>query len=61
MVEKFRENKITNALKALPEIIKKPYAPRITTPIEFENKFGQLVAFVRQEQAKKNKGGAVKI
>ncbi len=50
MLSKFGEQKLSGAIKALAEIITKPYAPRITTPVELENKFGQLIAFYKQNK-----------
>ena len=55
MVSKFGREKVENAIKVLPQIINKPYAPRITTPIQLENKLGELKAFYEQEKSKVGK------
>lgn len=52
MVSKFGREKVENAIKVLPQIINKPYAPRITSPIQLENKLGELKAFYEQEKSK---------
>lgn len=57
LVERFGHEKISGAIKALPGIINKKYAPRITTPLQLEQKFGELVAFAKQE---KSTGGIIK-
>lgn len=48
--------KVEEMIKSLPEVIRRPYAPRITTPLQFEQKLGELIVFSSQE---KNKGGSV--
>lgn len=55
MVDKFGTEKVENAIKKLPEVINKKYAPKITTPFQLEKDLGKLIAFVRQED------GGVKI
>ena len=57
LVEKHGVEKITNVIKCLPEAISKPYAPRITTPCQLEQKLGDLIAFLNQEKMKG--GGAI--
>ena len=52
MVLKWGREKVENAIKILPQIIIKPYAPRITSPIQLENKLGDLKAFYEQEKLK---------
>ena len=52
MVLKFGREKVENTIKALSQIINKPFAPRITSPIQLENKLGELVAFYNQEKGK---------
>ena len=49
------DDKLERGIKLLPEIIKMPYAPRITTPCELENKLGAYIAFMKQEKNIKNK------
>lgn len=53
LVKEYSEDWISKLLDNLPDIISKPYAPRITTPYELESKLGQLKIFILQE---KNKG-----
>lgn len=53
MLKRFGFEKLEATIKALPEVINKPYAPKITTPIQLENKLGELIAFYKQEQGKK--------
>lgn len=48
-VDKFTYEKIKNLLNQLPEIVVKPYAPRITTPLELEISMGKLIIFLKQE------------
>lgn len=54
MVKKFGIEDLTAKIKALPKIVSMPYAPRITTPLELENKIGKIQQFLTQE---KNKAG----
>lgn len=50
LIKKFGINKMLSTTKALPEIIDKPYAPKITTPYELEKNLGKLIAFVNQNK-----------
>lgn len=52
LIKKFGFEKIKNTVEALPEIINKKYAPRITTPVQLEENLGKLIAFVNQEKEK---------
>ena len=52
MVKKYGEEKIIAIIEALPNIINKPYAPRITTPYELEKDLGKLIVFFNQEKGK---------
>ena len=61
LVDQYGEERIKNLLLQLPSIIQRPYAPRITTPYELESKMGQLIAFMKQESIKINKGGVTKV
>ena len=49
------KEKLSALITALPEIISKPYAPRITTPYQLETKMGQLKAFFDQNKETKQK------
>lgn len=57
LVKKHGKEKVERMIKFLPKVVGKPYAPRITTPWQLENKLGELIAFIRQEQDKSKKGG----
>lgn len=50
MVDKFGGEKVESAIKKLPDVINKKYAPKITTPYQLEKDLGKLIAFVRQEE-----------
>lgn len=52
LVRKHGEEKLANTIKALPQIINRPFAPRITTPLELERDLGKLLAFYNQEKGK---------
>lgn len=52
MVDRYGFDKMTRLLEQLPEIITKPYAPRITTPYILQKKMGELVVFIEQERRK---------
>ena len=55
LIKQFGKEKIAKLIKALPEIITKPYAPRITTPYQLEKKLADLLAFIQQERSAKSK------
>jgi len=42
-------------LLVLPQIISKPYAPKVTKPTEMQRDLGKLAAFISQERSVKNK------
>lgn len=48
--------KVIRMLEMLPDIVSQPYAPRITTPYQLENKLGDLKLFMAQ---RKNKKGGI--
>jgi hypothetical protein len=50
MVKKYGQEKVHNMIKALPEILSKRGAPQITTPIQLEQKLGQLLIFINQNK-----------
>lgn len=41
--------KLLNTILALPDIVSRPFAPKITTPVELKRDLGKLVLFVKQE------------
>lgn len=55
MVGRFGEEKLIRTITALKELINRPYAPVITTPLQLEQKMGDLIAFANKEQ-KQNTG-----
>ncbi len=57
LVKKHGKEKVEKIIKFLPKIVSKPYAPRITTPWLLENKLGDLLIFVKQEQNRSKKSG----
>jgi len=42
--------KLLSVVKSLPNIINKPYAPKITTPTDLKRDLGKLIAFYKQEK-----------
>lgn len=52
MVGEHTYEKVELMLKSLPEVTSRPYAPKITTPLQFEQKLGELVVFTKQERNK---------
>ena len=52
LIKKHGLEKILELLIALPEILKKPYMPTITTPIQLEEKLGSLMQRWQHEQGK---------
>jgi len=52
LIDKFGKDKIEKTIMQLPEIINKPYAPKITKPTELLRDLGKLVAFTNQEKNK---------
>jgi phage replication O-like protein O len=61
LINQYGEEWVIKLIKELPEIINKPYAPRITTPYELETKLGQLKVFLQQEKLKATKVGSIKV
>jgi hypothetical protein len=55
LVKKFGKEKIEDTLKALPAILVKKYSPRISTPLQLEQKLGELIMFTKQEKSNKPK------
>lgn len=52
MVHQHGREKIEKTIQALPELISRPFCPKVTTPYQLEKKLGELVAFWKQEQHK---------
>ena len=55
LVKKFGLEKMSDLLDALPSVVSKKFAPRITTPYQLEKKMGELLIFIRQEKSKKGR------
>lgn len=55
MVKKWGYEKMENGIKILPAIVGKRFAPTITTPIQLENKMGDLKQFIDKERSGSNK------
>lgn len=53
MVKKYTYEKVVGMIEVLPEIVCQKYAPQISTPIQLENKLGQLLIFIKQNKKKK--------
>ena len=51
LVGKYGQEKVSQMIDALPSIIVKKFAPRITTPLQLETKLGDLYAFVKQQRS----------
>ena len=49
----YGEEKLVSVIKALPQIISQPYAPRITSPYQLETNLGKLTAFISQDKNNK--------
>ena len=50
MVKQFTYEKVAGMIDALPEIVSQKYAPQISTPVQLENKLGQLLIFIKQNK-----------
>src|ERR1700740_1523122 len=53
------KDKLVALLQVLPQIIVRPYAPRITSPYQLDRKMGDLQAFLAQENNKSQKAWTV--
>jgi hypothetical protein len=61
LLEKYGIEKMTGMLRALPEIVSRPYAPNITTPIQLKENLGKLLNFINQEKSKGSKNKVITI
>lgn len=52
ILKRFGIEKTKRILEKLPEVLSQAYSPSITTPLQLENKMGDLFMFVRKEQSK---------
>lgn len=53
LLKEFGRKKLEDMIKALPEIINRKFAPKVTTPLELKNDLGKLKAFAAQERSGK--------
>lgn len=51
LVKKWGREKIESVIKFLPQIFGKKFAPTITTPVQLENKMGDLISFIKKERS----------
>jgi predicted transcriptional regulator len=61
LLKKYGEAWLRSLINRLPEIIKMPYAPQITTPYELEMKLGKLKIFLEQEKNKVQEKGLLQL
>ena len=65
LINEHGQDKTEKMVMLLNKVIKRPYAPKIITPLELERDLGKLKAFVEQEMSRteskslKNKIGYV--
>lgn len=50
LANKFGVDKMAGTIRSLKQIIYQKYAPQITTPIQLENKLGQLLTFYKKSK-----------
>lgn len=61
MINEHGREKVERAIKALPAVVGKPYAPTITSPYELEKKMGSLVAYLQKTQGEDYKFAVTKV
>lgn len=61
MIKEHSFEKIDSIISKLPDIVTRPYAPRITTPLELEKGLGKLIIFMAQESQVSKRGGTVDV
>lgn len=52
LVKKWGAEKVRGMIESLPGIVGRPYAPKITTPVELERDLGKIKQFLEQESKK---------
>lgn len=55
LLKNYGKERLVSLLESLPDILSRPYAPRITTPYQLEAKLGELKVFLSQEKNKSKK------
>lgn len=61
LLEKYGKEKTINTIRALPEIVTKRYAPKITKPSELKRDLGKLLLYVAQERGSSNKRKIIQV
>lgn len=59
LVDKWGVEKIKSIIEVLPKTNIQKYAPVITTPLQLENKIGQLIAFIQKQRSDRVIGIAI--
>ena len=59
LIKKFGREKMEATLKALPEIVNKKFAPKITKPTELKRDLAKLIMFVNQEKNAPSRGKTI--
>lgn len=54
MIKEHGEERLQEIIEKLPDIVTKPYAPKITTPVQLERDFGKLIIYIKQNQTSNN-------
>ena len=54
MIKEHGEERLQEIIGKLPDIVTKPYAPKITTPVQLERDFGKLIIYIKQNQTSNN-------
>ena len=50
MIKEHGEERLKEIIEKLSDIVTRPYAPKITTPVQLEKDFGKLIIFIKQNQ-----------
>jgi len=61
MAKKFGLEKMTKIIKTLEKTNGEKFAPTITTPLQLENKLGDLIVFIKKESITNNQNKIIKI
>lgn len=51
LIEQITYDKLEATIRKLPDIIKQPYAPKVTKPTELRRDLGKLIAFSKQKRS----------
>jgi hypothetical protein len=61
LLEKYGMEKTIATIKALPEIVTRKYAPKITKPSELKRDLAKLILYVEQEKGSSNKRKVIQV